>query len=208
MSDVTNKADINISGNLYNAHSNQHSIAIGGIVGYHTVKSGEKATNEGDIIFTANVGHLTPDEGNLCRTWVGGIGGYVTVAYSDVENSAALSLAGSYNSLYAGGLFGYIASTLTNGVNSGDVTVEPNTTMAGFLLLGGCCGKFANAVTNIENSGTVTVGEGATTGNNTYIVGGLAFSDSTNEFTIKSIVNRGAVVVNGTFDKNLIAAGC
>jgi hypothetical protein len=59
MSDVTNKADINISGNLYNAHSNQHSIAIGGIVGYHTVKSGEKATNEGDIIFDPCAGSLS-----------------------------------------------------------------------------------------------------------------------------------------------------
>ena len=206
---ATNKGAINISGSLYNAHTNAHSIAVGGIVGYHTVTGSTNTTNEGDITSTANVGYAQDDDGDNCRMWIGGVDGYSASASTEARNKGNISVSGSHHCLYVGGLFGYIGSTLTTGENSGTVTIEPNTTVASYLMTGGICGWFNNSVTDAKNSGTVTISEGVSAGNNTYFSGGLAYSQSGAEnVVVQRLTNEGNVLVNGTYDAKLYISGC
>ncbi|MBR0340475.1 MAG: hypothetical protein IIX40_09820, partial [Alistipes sp.] len=208
---TTNKGAVNISGSLYNAHTNAHSIAVGGIVGYHTVTGSSNVTNEGDITSTANVGYAADDDGDNCRMWIGGVDGYATGSgtQSEVYNKGNISVSGSHFCLYVGGLFGYIGSAVATGENSGTVTIEPNTTMDSYFMVGGACAWFNNNLTDVKNSGTVTVSEGVSAVRNTYFSGCAAYSETTTEGVIaQRLSNEGAVSIEGTYKAKVYLAGC
>jgi hypothetical protein len=207
---TTNKGAVNISGSLYNAQTNAHSIAVGGVVGYHTVTGSTNVTNEGNITSTANVGYAADDDGDNCRMWIGGVDGYSSASTNaEIYNKGNISVSGSHYCLYMGGLFGYVGSSLTTGENSGSVTIEPNTTMDSYFMVGGACAWYGSNLTDVKNSGTVTISEGVSAVRNTYFSGCAAYSEtSTSGVVAQRLSNEGSVLVNGTYSAKIYLAGC
>jgi len=198
----TNNGDITISGRLYNAHSGNHSLCVGGIVGYKTVDGVDNVENNGDITISAPVGYA---EGSDCRLWAAGILAYSVTSsgtiLSNAKNTGDIEITGTQNYLCVGGVNGYFANQVTNVENTGDIKIK-TASLGSNLYVSGCIARSEAAPekgyiqTNLTNRGSINVEAGAS--KNLYIGGCVGSWNEKVAVAIRAAENYGPITVKAT----------
>ena len=145
--------------------SSSEFTAIGGIVTQVFTKSGEPNTtrisncvNLGEIHFENSRSY---DSNKVYRNYIGGVVGYhsdYAITIDNCDNKGNISITKNGNHVYAGGITGYISTTvsslLTNCHNSGNISAYA--TGSGTVRIGGISGTGSLFVDNCVNEGEVS----------------------------------------------------
>ena len=198
----TNNGDITISGRLYNAHSGNHSLCVGGIVGYKTVDGVDNVENNGDITISAPVGYA---EGSDCRLWAAGILAYSVTSsgtiLSNAKNTGDIEITGTQYYLCVGGITGWFATHVTNVENTGDIKIK-STSIGSTMYVSGCIARSESAPTtgyiqtNLINRGSISVEAGAS--KNMHIGGCVGNWNEKVAVAIRAAENYGPITVKAT----------
>lgn len=195
LTDITNSGSIN-----YTATSTTNTF-IGGIVSRITTPLSDCHATGGTISYTG--------DNAAGALYIGGVTGYTNaaVAITNCTSAMTINVGGSFeptsdNFYGTGGIIGNLANdnaTVSNCLNTGNITWSQEISNKGYSYLGGVVGRAQGSISDSSNGGTITF-SGKNQAQNPYI-GGLA-ADTTTDQTVSgkyasaSASNYGNIVIN------------
>ena len=205
LTEMTNSGSINAS-----LEDPAFTTFIGGIVSRVTKSLSNCNSTGGTINFTGSSA-----SGAL---YIGGVLGYTNaanVAISSCTSAMTINVGGAFSptggNFYAtGGIIGNVAiasASVSDCLNTGNITVSQDLTSDGYTYLGGVAGRTQGSISNSSNGGTVTF-SGRNNTNNPWIGGIVGDTPDDIDISISgkyssaSATNYGNVVVNTSIQSN------
>ncbi len=186
------------------------TIFIGGIVSRVTKSLSNCNSTGGTINFTGSSA-----SGAL---YIGGVVGYTnaaSVAITSCTSAMTINVGGAFSptgdNFYAtGGIIGNVAdasASVSDCLNTGDITVSQDLTSKGYTYLGGVAGRTQGSITDSSNGGTVSF-TGRNSAQNPFIGGVVGDTPDDSSISISgkyssaSATNYGNVVINTSTQTN------
>ncbi len=205
LSDLTNSGSINAS-----LEEPGYTTFIGGIVSRVTKSITNCNSTGGTINYTGTSA--------ASALYIGGIVGYTNaadVAISSCTSAMTINVGGAFSptggNFYAtGGIIGNVAiasASVSDCLNTGNITVSQDLTSNGYTYLGGVAGRTQGSISNSSNGGTVTF-SGRNNAQNPWIGGIVGDTPDDIDISISgkyssaSATNYGNVVVNTSIQSN------
>ncbi|MBO7071480.1 MAG: hypothetical protein J6W09_09350, partial [Bacteroidales bacterium] len=205
LSDLTNSGSINAS-----LEEPGYTTFIGGIVSRITKSLSNCNSTGGTINYTG-----TSAASSL---YIGGVVGYTnaaSVAITSCTSAMTINVGGAFSptggNFYAtGGIIGNVAiasASVSDCLNTGNITVSQDLTSNGYTYLGGVAGRTQGSISNSSNGGTVTF-SGRNSAQNPWIGGIVGDTPDDIDISISgkyssaSATNYGNVVVNTSIQSN------
>lgn len=205
LSDLTNSGSINAS-----LEEPGFTTFIGGIVSRITKSLSNCNSTGGTINYTGTSA--------ASALYIGGVVGYTnaaSVAITSCTSAMTINVGGAFSptggNFYAtGGIIGNVAdasASVSDCLNTGNITVSQDLTSNGYTYLGGVAGRTQGSISNSSNGGTVTF-SGRNSAQNPWIGGIVGDTPDDIDISISgkyssaSATNYGNVVVNTSIQSN------
>ena len=205
LSELTNSGSINAS-----LEEPAYTTFIGGIVSRVTKSITNCNSTGGTINYTGT--------NAASALYIGGIVGYTNaadVAIPSCTSAMTINVGGAFSptggNFYAtGGIIGNVAiasASVSDCLNTGNITVSQDLTSNGYTYLGGVAGRTQGSISNSSNGGTVTF-SGRNSAQNPWIGGIVGDTPDDIDISISgkyssaSATNYGNVVVNTSIQSN------
>ena len=205
LSDLTNSGSINAS-----LEEPGYTTFIGGIVSRITKSLSNCNSTGGTINYTGTSA--------ASALYIGGVVGYTntaSVAITSCTSAMTINVGGAFsptggNFYSTGGIIGNVANasaSVSDCLNTGNITVSQDLTSNGYTYLGGVAGRTQGSISNSSNGGTVTF-SGRNSAQNPWIGGIVGDTPDDIDISISgkyssaSATNYGNVVVNTSIQSN------